>query len=141
MAAVADDGELDTGRAAVVEEGVDRGADRAAGVEDVVDEDARLPLEREVELRRAHDRLRMERRLTAAHLDVVAIERDVERAERDLVLGELGDQPAQPVRNGHPARVDADERDRVEVRVRLDDLVGDAMKGAPERFRVQQYAL
>ena len=49
MAAVGDDCELDAVGAAVVEERLDRGSDRAAGVEDVVDEDARAPLEREVE--------------------------------------------------------------------------------------------
>ena len=39
VAAVAEDGELDPPRAAVVEERVDRGPHRAAGEEDVVDED------------------------------------------------------------------------------------------------------
>ena len=43
VAAVGDDGELDARRPAVVEERLDRGADRAAGVEDVVDEDAGRP--------------------------------------------------------------------------------------------------
>ena len=63
VAAVGDDGELDARRAAVVEERLDRGADRAAGVEDVVDEDAGAALEREVELRVADERLRVQRRL------------------------------------------------------------------------------
>ena len=92
VAAVAEDRELDGRRAAVVEQRLDGRADRATRVEDVVDEDAGLPFEREVELRRAHDRLRMERRLATAHLDVVAIERDVERAQLDLGACELLDQ-------------------------------------------------
>src|SRR6266540_4250314 len=41
VAAVDQAGELDAGGAPVVEEGVDRRADRPAGVQDVVDEDAR----------------------------------------------------------------------------------------------------
>src|SRR5581483_4685750 len=45
VAAVGDDGELHAGRTAVVEERVDRGPDRPAGREHVVDEDARLALE------------------------------------------------------------------------------------------------
>src|SRR5438034_11807142 len=49
VAAVGDDGKLDAGRTAVVEERLDRSPDRPAGVEDVVDEDARDALEREVE--------------------------------------------------------------------------------------------
>src|SRR2546428_85605 len=83
MATVWRHGELDAGRAAVVEEGLDRGADRPARVEDVVDEDAGLPLEREVEACRADDRLRMERRVAPADGDVVPVERDVDGAELD----------------------------------------------------------
>ena len=72
-------------------------------------------LEREVEAGRAHHRLRVERRLAAADVDVVAVERDVERAQRDLRAGELLDQRAQPLRNAHAARVDANEGDLLEV--------------------------
>ena len=111
VAAVGDDGELDARGAAVVEERLDRGADRAAGVEDVVDEDARAPLEGEVELRLADERLRVQGRLAAAHVDVVAVEGDVERPEVDLDAAELLDQPAEAVRERDAARVDADERD------------------------------
>ena len=48
------------------------------------------------------------------------------------------DQAAEAVRERDASRVDADERDRVEVGVRLDDLVGDAVKGALERFCVEE---
>src|SRR6059058_1256951 len=47
VAAVDEDGELDPVGPAVVEERLDRGADRPAGVEDVIDEHDGLPLERE----------------------------------------------------------------------------------------------
>ena len=93
-------------------------------------------LEREVELRRADDRLRVERRLAAAHLDVVAVEGDVDGAELDLGAAELLDQPTQPLRERDPAGVDADERDRAEIGVRLDDLVGDPVKGPLQRVCV-----
>ena len=98
-------------------------------------------LEREVEPRRADERLRVQRRLAAAHLDVVAVEGDVDGAERDLGAGELLDQPPQPLGEGDAARVDADERDLVEPLVALDDLVGDAVKGALERLCVEQHPL
>src|SRR5919198_5017572 len=52
VAAVDEDGELDAVRPAVVEQRLDRGADRPPRVEDVVDEHDGLPLEREVERRR-----------------------------------------------------------------------------------------
>src|SRR6266496_2259948 len=57
VAAVDEAGELDAGGPSVIEERLDRGPDRAAGVEDVVDEDAGAALEREVERRRADNRL------------------------------------------------------------------------------------
>ena len=59
VAAVDEDRELHACGPAVVEQRVDRGADRAAGVEHVVDEDAGLALEREVEPGRPDDRLRV----------------------------------------------------------------------------------
>ncbi len=58
VAAVDEHGELDALGPAVVEERLDRGADRAAGVEDVVDEHDGPAVEREVERRRADERLR-----------------------------------------------------------------------------------
>ena len=139
MAAVDEAGELDARRPAVVEEGLDRGADRPAGVQDVVDEDAGLALDRELELRVADDRLGVERRLSpAADDDVVAVEGDVEGAERKLDARALGDQPAQALRDRHAARMDADEGGPVEVGVALDDLVRDADERALDRFVVEQ---
>src|SRR5829696_2763996 len=98
VTAVGEAGELDARRPAVVEERIDRRADRPARVEDVVDEDDGAPLEREVELRRAHDRLGVPRRLAGANLDVVPVEGDVERAELDVGARELLDQAPQAVR-------------------------------------------
>ena len=95
------------------------------------------PLEWKVELRGAHHRLRVDRRLSPAHLDVVAVEGDVDRSEAHLLAAEVGDQPAQALRERHSARVDADERDLLEIRVRLDDLVGDASEAPLDRFAVQ----
>ena len=60
----------------------------------------------------------MQRRLAAAHLDVVAVEGDVDGAEAELDAGELRDQAPQALRERHAARVDADEGDAVEVGVR-----------------------
>ncbi len=111
MAAVDEHGELDARGPAVVEERLDRGADRAAGVEDVVHQHDRPAVEREVELRRADERLRCERRLPAADRDVVAVEGDVDGAERGLDSGALGDQAREPPRERDAAGLDPDERD------------------------------
>ena len=139
MPAVGDHGELDAGRAAVVEQRLDRGADGAAGVEHVVHEDDRAALEPEVEPGVADDRLRVARRLAAAHRDVVAVEGDIDRAEGDLArFGRaLLDQALEPLRQRDAAAMDADERDLREILVALDDLVRDAGKRPPERFCVE----
>src|SRR5712692_3921760 len=141
MATVGEDGELDAGRAAVVEERLDRGADRPARVEDVVDEDAGLSLEQKVEACRADERLRVERRVAAADRDVVPVERDVDGAELDLGAREVLDQATEALGERHPARVDADERDLVELGVALDDLVRNAVERPVERLGVEEHPL
>ena len=52
MAAVDENRELDPGRAAVVEQGIDRRSDRAPREQDVVHDDHGPPVDREVEVRR-----------------------------------------------------------------------------------------
>src|SRR5207237_9526162 len=84
------------------------------------------------------DRLRVERRLAAAHLDVVAVEGDVDRAKGGCDAGTLFDEAAQALRERHAAGVDADERDLVEVGVPLDDLVGDPGERPGEAVLVQE---
>src|SRR5262245_16908535 len=74
VATVDENGELDPVRAAVVEQGLDRRPNGSAGIEDVVDEDDGLALEREVERSRTHHRLRVPRGAPAPELDVVAVE-------------------------------------------------------------------
>src|SRR5439155_18839443 len=139
VTAVCEHGELHARGAAIIEELLDCGADRAARVEDVVNEDARHSFEREVERRRADDRLRVQRRLAAAHLNVVAIERDVELPERELDAAALFDQPPESLRERDTAPVDADEGDLVEVVVLLDDLVRDAGERPVDCLGVEEH--
>ncbi len=106
MAAVDQHRELDLRRAAVVEDLVDRGADGAAGVEDVVDDHDRAAVDRELELARVDDR-----RARPERSEVVAVEADVDEAERDPRLQELAGQRLQPLREDRAAAVDADDRD------------------------------
>src|SRR5690242_4556155 len=138
VAAVGEDGQLHALGPAVAEERIDRRADRAAGVEDVVDEHDRHPLEREVEARRAHERLRVSRRDAAPDVDVVAVEGDVELPERDLRATQLLDPLPQPLRERHAAGVDADERDPPQVGVALDDLVRDPGQRLRDRVGVEE---
>ena len=136
VAAVGEHGELDARGPAVVEERLDRGADRAAGVEDVVDEDARCGP-------RAGSRASCRGRAAAAcsgaspprtwtssRWKVMSSAPSV-----DLDAAALLDQAAQALGERDAARVDADERDRVEVGVALDDLVRDPRERAPRAPR------
>ena len=78
------------------------------------------------------------RRLSPAHANVVAVEGDVDGAELDLPARQLRDQVAQALGQRDAARVDADERDALQIGVRLDDLVRDAREAALDRLAVQQ---
>jgi hypothetical protein len=76
-------------------------------------------------------------RLAPANVDVVAMEGDVELAERDLGAGELADPPAQPLRERHAAGVDADQRDPRQIGVALDDLVRDPDERPLDRLGIE----
>jgi hypothetical protein len=70
-------------------------------------------------------------------VDVVAVECDVELAERDVRARKLGDAAAQALRERHPARVDADERHAFEIGIALDDLVRDPRQRLADRVGVE----
>jgi hypothetical protein len=123
---------------AVVEERLDRRADRAAGVEDIVDQHDRAAFERKVELRLADERLSVQRRLAAANVNIVAVEGDVDGAELRGFACALLDQAREPLRDRNAACLDAHERDLTEVGVRLDDLVGDARKRPRDRVGIEE---
>ena len=70
---------------------------------------------------------------------VVAVERDVERAGRDLVAVDLADRLREPPGDRHAARADADERQLVDAAVALDDLVRDAGRATRHAIGVEGY--
>ena len=134
VAAVGEHGELDPGRAAVVEQGVDRRPHGAAGEEDVVDEDHGAAVEVEVEVGGVDDRLGA----GLAAGEVVAVEGDVEVAERHLGAGELADERVQAAGEDGAAGVDADQRQRRSAAgVLLDDLVRDPHERAAQIVAVE----
>ena len=85
---------------------------------------------------RVHDRLVVR----AADAHVVAVEADVDVAERHGLADELGDQVAQARAQHGAATVDADDRDSLATRL-LDDLVCDSHQRAPHVFAVQNRLL
>src|SRR5206468_11043630 len=78
MSTVDEDREADGARTSVVDEGVHRGADRAAGEEHVVDEHDGPAVDGEWDLRLTDDRRVPDSR------QVIAIERDVDRTQRNI---------------------------------------------------------
>ena len=132
MAAVDEHRELDPVGPPVVEQRVDRRAHRAPGEQDVVDEHERASAELEVEVGRVDDRLR----LGLARSEIVAVERDVEVAERDLGPGQLADQGVETRGEHGAARVDSDQSEQP-AGVLLDDLVSDAEQCPPQVITVE----
>jgi hypothetical protein len=126
VASIDQNGQLDAIGPPVLQQSVDRGPDRATRVEDVVDQDTRLALDREVERSATDDRLGVTGRAAVPYRDVVAVEGDVDRAERDVHSAALGNEGLQTPGEGDTARVDADESERAEIVVALDQLVRDS---------------
>ena len=76
-------------------------------------------------------------RRAPTNVDVVPVEGDVELAKRDLGGGDRGDPPAEALSERDAARVDADERDAVEVGIPFDDLVRDPGQRALDRLGIE----
>src|SRR5439155_15468273 len=116
--AIDQDHEGDTTRPTKVGQLVQRGAHGAAGVQHVVDDDDVLALDIDGNPRLPHERSRPNR------LQVVAIERDVERPLRDARLVALGDARHETRRELDTAALNSDNDETIRSVVQLDDLVG-----------------
>ena len=118
VAAVDEDRELDRAGPAELGERVHRGADGAARVEHVVDEHHDPAGDVDGDLGGARGGHR-------AEADVVAVEGDVECADRDLEVLELRDGGGEAAGDGETPGVEAHEHHVVGTTVALHDLVGD----------------
>ena len=121
---------------AEVDQRVERRARRPAGVEHVVDEQDLAVVDREGDLGAAHERLRPD---GVAH-QVVAIERDVERAGRHVVAGDVLERAGHAPGDRHAARAHADQGQIFDAFVAFDDFVGDAGEGAADAVRIHDEA-
>src|SRR5438477_3583052 len=116
MSAIDEHGEHHFARTSEVDQRIERGAHGAAGVENVVDEHDDLVVDRLRQLRRLHHRLRRDRR------EVVAIERDVEDAERHLLPFHIGDLFRHSFADGNSPTTNADDEQIFEAAILLDDF-------------------
>ena len=123
---VHEDGESDRARASVIDERIHRRADGAAGEEDVVDEDDNAVVDGERDLRLTHHR-----RVADAR-QVVAVERDIDRAERKIDAFVRAYGLTDPRGERVATRADADDREKGKIALTLDDLVRDPGNGAAD---------
>ena len=123
VAAVDQHGQPHRLRAADVVQRVERGADGAPGEEHVVDEDDGLAVDA------ARRDLGGQQRAGRLHPQVVAVHRDVERADRHVVPLDGGDPLGDPLGQRHAPAGDAEQDEVLGALVALEDLVGDAGEG------------
>ena len=124
MTAIDDHRETDRAGPPVVDKRVHRGADGASGEQHVINENDDLVIDREVQRRLANDRRVADTR------EVVPVERDVERAERDGRILVRADRVAKPDGQDIAARAETDDGETGELAVAFDDLVRDPGDGA-----------
>src|SRR5688572_21258539 len=119
------DRELNHSWSSQIDQRVERGPDRPSRVEHVVHQDDGLVLDRERDVGAADHR-------GAAHVEVVPVEGDVERADRHRGPVDGRDLGGQPLGERHAAGPQADEGELLGAAVLFEDLVRDAGEGAVE---------
>ena len=133
MASIDEDGETDPPGATEIGQRIHRGSDRPPGEQDVVDEDHGAP--RDVERDPGLVDLGRLRR----HPDVVAIERDVQDADRYLCALDRSDLAGEAEREVVAPVGDADQ-DQALGPLALHDLVSDPGKGSAHVVRAEDPA-
>jgi hypothetical protein len=119
----------------VVREGVERSAHRPPGEEDVIDKHHRHATDLRHRIGALHDR-----RMRQAG-QVVAVEGDVQRADRWAGSLVLLDQHGQPSRQRDATAADANQHQVIGAAIALDDLVRDAGQRAAQVVRPQDPCL
>ena len=117
MAAIDQHQQLHARRPSLVEQRVERGADGAAGVEHVVHQDDVFAGDRE------RDFGGVDHRLFGNGGKIVAVQIDVENADRNHAILQVLDLFGETLRQRHAAAADADERQVVEILGFFQDLV------------------
>ena len=133
VAAVDQHGELDRAGAADLVEGVERGADRTAGEQHVVDQHDDLVVDVVGDVGVLERAGRLEPQVVAEH-------RDVERSGGDVAALDLGHPLGDPAGEVHTAGRYAEQHDIGRVTIALEDLVGDAGQRAGDVLVVQDGA-
>ena len=123
MTAIDQDAQGDAAGAAEIEEAIHGCANGTPGVEDVVDEDEVHAINSEGDVRGLQDCLRRD------FGEVVAVEGDVERADRDIDAINATHGPCDAFCEGHTTAANADERKVAGAATFFDDLMRKTLKG------------
>src|SRR5579859_7164306 len=134
MPAVDQADELNGPRTAEIDQRVEGGADGAAGVQDVVDQHDGLVGDIDGDRRRAQ-------RARGALMHVVAVQRDVQFAQRYLNALEFADTLLEPAGQWQPARPQPDQDHRLNALVALYNLMRQPRHGAPNVVGAKQSLL
>jgi hypothetical protein len=132
MTTVHEDREADRARTPVIDEGVHGRAHGATGEEHVVDEHHDTVVDGERDLGLTHHRRIADTR------EVVAIQSDIDGAQGKIDALVRANGVADPRRESIAARADADDREKGEIAVALDDLVRDPCYGPTDVVRPKQ---
>jgi hypothetical protein len=126
MAAIDQDDQLNRLRPAEIDERIERRPRGAAGLEHVVHQDDDATVDGERDLRAPDQWLGSD---LVAH-QVVAIERDVERAGGDVVARNVLERAGDPPRQRDAAAAHAHERNLIDAAISFDDFVSNARQRA-----------
>jgi hypothetical protein len=132
MTSVDEHREPDRAGTPIVDERVHRGADRATGEEHIVHENDDASVDRERDLRLA------DHRRVADAGQIVAVERDVDRAEGNVHTVVRPDRRLNAGGKRVAARANTDDGQGGEVAVALDDLMRDPRDGSADIVRREQ---
>ena len=106
------------------EQGVQGGADRTAREKNVVNENNVLVPDVEADVRF------LDHRFGAEGGEVIAIERDIKRADGDWGIFHALDDLSQALGQGHAAATDSDQTQGLDAAVFFNDFMGEANQGA-----------
>src|SRR5258708_24583781 len=120
MATIDQDQQLHQARAAVRKKGVESCSRGPAGIKHVVDEHDLFTLYGKTNFRFLHHGLRAQGR------KVVTIERNIERADGNLLLFDLLNHFAQPLGDGNSTTADSDQSQSVDTTVFFQDFMSQA---------------
>ena len=132
MAAIDQDAHANAFRAPEIEQAVHGGAGGASGVENVVDQHDIAIVHYEWNLGGLHDGLRRDGG------EIVAIERDIERADGHFHVRESFDRFREALRQRNAAAAHADQRDICRAAAFFHDFMGQPLQGAIDFFGGEQ---